>query len=948
VIRRRSAVWLLVAFAVAAGGAEASDRYDPRLKFRTMSTRNFDIHFHQGEDALARRLAALAEATAKALEPKLGRSRERIHVILVNQNDPPNGWASPLPYNVIEITVAAPGGSSGIGNTSDWLHLVFVHEYTHILHLDRSRGLFGGLRRVFGRHPLLMPNLFVPPWQIEGLATYQESGMTGEGRVRAGDFRLMLDRAAGARRFASLDRASSSRVDWPSGDTPYLYGAYFHDYLARTYGDASLSRLADRTAGRLPYLGSGAFDKVFGKPLGQLWKDFEADAERKAAAGSSIAARLTHHGFVVSSPTFSPDGRLFYAISNPHRFPSLMELRDDGSARQVTTRVGGGRMAAASREIVFGQLEFVRSVGVQSDLFAVERDSGSVRRLTREARAADPDLSPDGRTLVCTIQEADRRLLATLPADSRDATPAVLSSEAGTHYASPRWSPDGRTIAAERRRVGGTSDIVLLDPTTGAVVRILSPAGRGRSVAPSWLPDGRGVLFASDRLAGAFQVYAADLDQPGLRRLINAGDSAQSPALSPDGRTLVFVGYTHEGFDLFSIPWEKAEWMAQTAGSPDVAGSSSTREESAPQPSEASQGSGPAGLSEPVHYRPWGMLRPRFWTPIVEPDGDDTAVGAATSGADALGRHLYAAGAAWSTRGRPDWYAAYVYDRWRPRLFGSMSDDTDPFRSGTVRTIELDAGLTLPFRTFRRTQSVFGAFHASGDRFECGACAPVVDRTIQRHALRTGWSFNSARLYGYSISPEHGVTASIAGEWSPRAFGSTGNSRAIVADLRGFAPLSPRHGVVALRTAVAASWGDEGAAREFSAGGSGPPVGGSSFDRDGIALIRGFDLGDVTGRRALVLNADYRIPLVWVERGIGSWPLFLRSLHGAVFADAGAAWTGRLTTRQRRASVGLELSADLLLGFAAPLTVASGLAWRHDPTGASRGAAWFGRIGRAF
>jgi hypothetical protein len=207
------------------GTAGAADRYDPRLRFRTLVTPSFFIHYHQGEEPLAQRLAGLAEAVADEMASRLGRPDGRVHVILVDQTDVPNGWATPFPYNVIEITAATPRGGSVIGHTTDWLRLVFVHEYTHILHLDRSRGLFGLGRRIFGRHPVAMPNLFTPPWQIEGIATHSESLVTGEGRVPAADFRLLLDRAAATGRFAPLDRASSDLIDWPSGHTPYLYGA---------------------------------------------------------------------------------------------------------------------------------------------------------------------------------------------------------------------------------------------------------------------------------------------------------------------------------------------------------------------------------------------------------------------------------------------------------------------------------------------------------------------------------------------------------------------------------------------------------------------------------------------------------------------------------------------------------------------------------------------------
>jgi hypothetical protein len=930
---RSSTFAVLGLLLLTAAQAFASERYDPRLRFRTLSTPNFSIHFHQGEDALARRLARIAEEVAADLAPRVGWPQGRVHVILVNQDDASNGWATPFPVNVIEIVAAAPAAASLIGNTDDWLRLVFTHEYTHILHLDRSRGLFGGLRRVFGRHPVLMPNIFTPPWQIEGLATYVESAATGGGRVRAGDFRLLLDRASAADRFASLDQASNARVAWPSGNTPYLFGAYFHQFLAEQYGDASLTRLADATAGHLPYFSPLAFRKVFDKPLGALWTDFEREAKTRVGASSGTAQRLTGHGFTVSSPVFAGDGRLYYAVATPHEFPALMVREPDGGTRRLTRRVGGGQVSVAGDHVIFDQSEFVRSVGVQRDLYLAHRVTGETRRLTREARAGDPDVSPDGRTIVFTRQEADRRSLATLDLSTVDAEPQLLLEDA--HYASPRWSPDGRYIAAERRETGGPSTIVVIDYERRTIVRTIAAPGSDRNVTPSWTRDGRGILFAAAEGSGPFRVYHADVGANRLRRLSNIS-SGLSPVQSPDGQTLVFVGVTEDGYDLFSIEWDQAAWSGFSG--------SHTPRAPGPRPDSVAHDT---SLPQLTDYNPWETLAPRFWTPLAEWD-DELEVGAATSGTDALGRHAYSAGAAWSGRARPDWYFAYAYDRWRPTIFAEISDETDPWRGGTVRAREINVGLTVPFRTFRRSQRIFASLHASSDEFVCAPCATPIDVAIDRRALRAGWTFTTARTYGFSISSEDGASVSLSSEWSPEALGSTGSSRAIIADVRAFVPAVPKHGVLALRGAGAAAWGDEEAVRQFGAGGSGPPFAGTSFSRDAIGLIRGFDTGDASGAYAVAFNADYRVPLAWIERGAGTWPLLLRSVHGALFADAGAAWTTRYTRESRRASAGFELSADVVVGYSVPLTLTAGLAWRHDPTGRASGTAVFARVGRAF
>ena len=77
-------------------------------------------------------------------------------------------------------------------------------------------------------------------------------------------------------------------------------------------------------------------------------------------------------------------------------------------------------------------------------------------------------------------------------------------------------------------------------------------------------------------------------------------------------------------------------------------------------------------------------------------------------------------------------------------------------------------------------------------------------------------------------------------------------------------------------------------------------------------------------------------------------PVFLRAVHGALFADAGHAWTGRFRGSDVRVSVGGELSLDAVLGYALPVTFTTGIAWRDHPVSARRRVTVFARMGRAF
>ena len=73
-------------------------------------------------------------------------------------------------------------------------------------------------------------------------------------------------------------------------------------------------------------------------------------------------------------------------------------------------------------------------------------------------------------------------------------------------------------------------------------------------------------------------------------------------------------------------------------------------------------------------------------------------------------------------------------------------------------------------------------------------------------------------------------------------------------------------------------------------------------------------------------NVEYRFPLVHPQRGWRALPVFLRHMHGAVFADVGHAWTGGFRFGDLKAGAGAALGADTYLGHLLPFTGVLGVA----------------------
>ena len=613
----------IAAFLVLASGVPvaAGNLFDPAHRYQTVTTEHFVLYFHQGEDALAARLANVAEDVWRQLASQLATTPPPLtHLVLADETEAANGWATPLPYDTVMVTAARPGGAEFIGNTDDWFRLVLTHEFTHIVQLDQSVGWARTLRTLFGRSPLAFPNLFLPQWQIEGLATYEEGARTGDGRPHAGDFRAIQTEAARAGLPMPLDRVNGGLGAWPAGLAPYAYGLGFHAYLAGRYGESTIAALAGATAGRVPYTTSPVFRRIYGRSLGELWREYQGHLAAESAASSSdqtSIVRVTHHGYTVLGPRFVPsncDGcspEIVYSLRGPHAFPSLNLTTADGrSPRRLTTRYLGSTAAVGRQTIYFDQVERRRNAGLYSDLYTLDRKSGHVRRLTSDARLLDPDLSPDERTLAAVRSAPGRRdlvLLALRPDGAVD-RPTVLASAPETQFAAPRWSPDGRTIAAERQTLGARSEIVTVDVASGTV-RVIGSAPETRFVTPTWRPDGAAIVAA-----------AASNDQPFNLVELDPWKTPDAQArLSPDARdrrrALARCLTRCQSDCVRRADRRGVRRLRDAVPAGPMRPSADPATTGDPAPDRATR-----PISSPAPYTPWPTLRPTSWSPVVVGD----------------------------------------------------------------------------------------------------------------------------------------------------------------------------------------------------------------------------------------------------------------------------------------------------------------------------------------
>ena len=736
--RRASAAALALGVVLLRPGPAPAASYPPQYHFQTVSTDRVSVHFHQGFEAMARQAASMATEILAWHEARYGQKVGRVQIVLVDADDQSNGFASPLPYPLVTIRAVAPDGTDDFGNHEGWLRLVLTHELAHTVHLEESRGLWGLGRKVFGRAPYVFPNTLAMSWMIEGLATYEETQLTAFGRGRNPDSQMLVRMAALEGRFTKEDQAIYALDAWPGGQAPYVFGEALLRRLSEQSGADTVPKMARQQAVQFPpFLDGRTARKVTGTGLHAHWTAWatqateaaERDAAEREAQGLTSSRPVTARGIRQVSPRFSPDGTwVAYASRTLTRFPEIRLARPDGSEdHRLALRNGGSGLAWTpdGKALVYSELQVHRTFSVFGDLSLVDAASGDVRRLTRGVRAYDPDVSPDGRTIVFARKMGDRSDLFTVGLDGREPKPLTSSVE-GVEWSGPRWSPRGDSIVAARLLPGGWLDLVRVDPATGAVEQLTHD--RAKDVEPTWMPDGEAVVFRSDR-EGVSNLYALRLADREVRRVTNVLGGAFQPSVSPDGRSVAYSAYSSRGYDVVVAPLD----LGAAPVAPEFLDT-----HPAPRPD-------PLPAASPVKpYRAWSMLLPRFWTPWIQLGDDEDRYGVATGGSDALFRHAWAARATYGTQSeRVNASAFYLYDRFRPTFVVSAQDTTDVQADDLVRTRKVNLQASLPVRrTVRSIQALSVTWRGEREQV-LGSDRP--EDSIDLGGIETAWAIASPK-----------------------------------------------------------------------------------------------------------------------------------------------------------------------------------------------------------
>jgi hypothetical protein len=956
----RRATWAFIAFCAfvhALTPHRSHAQGDHRLVWRTLHTSHFRIHYHEPLGILARHLASRAEAINQRVVSALGLElHQPVELVLADDDDAANGFASALPYNAIRLRVVAPEDMSPLADYDDWLGMLLTHEHTHIVHLEQASGIPRLLTRILGR--FYTPQGSLPGWFTEGLGVLEETAQTSGGRGRSTMFEMYLRMAALEGGLLGLDWVGFDGEPWPHGNVRYLYGQAFLRFIAERYGERALGRFVEEYGKRLvPYGVNRALKRATGHTFTELYAQFSNELETRSQAvaqqiearGRREGTRLTHHGELTRSPRFVSDSELVYSVADARHVPEIARISlADPTHRKRLERVQSVAQLAripGRDQIVYGTVQYYRGSYLYNELSQTSLDGRGERRLSHALRAREPDVSPDGRTVAYVVHAAGTSHLETADLANLEGTRRVaVRSRRFEQVFTPRWSRDGKRIAYGGWSRGGYRDIWVLDVASGQRTRITYDRAIDRG--PVFSADGSELIFSSDR-SGIANLYAYRFADGRLTQLTDVLGGAFSPDLSPDGKTLVYVGYGAKGFDLYGLALSEA----------------------LDRPAELPRTLVPAAPAEPplvaqsAPYRPFRTLLPRYYELSTEAGPLGQRLLLTSAGRDVVGFHSWSLQLAQGLEEIREREMDIGYSYGRPRfplllrisLRDQLRNDlviNDRRKQWDALSWGLSVGTNFVFPRALRSLSLraeYGLGFLDGEP----SVGPSLDPNyapprLPPLGLDTRANFNlthsSAQRQAFDISDSYGHVATFGFSLRDPAIGSRQRSQGMSLRVEQFLRLGFRESVLAV--AYTGGWDTPASLGGYPAqlvplfdyitGTRGAPA--------DYARLRGFP--GRKGDQLQVLQVEYRILLSRINRGSQTLPLFARRVHAAFFMDAGDAYSGNFAWSRVGVGAGAELRLDWSSDYGSSnFTLRAGLA-----RGLTRGGElqWYTTMARPF
>lgn len=553
---------------LASPAAHAQDQFGghpPGLKWHILSSDAVRVIYPFGMETQATRVADVINHIDQNHRRSIGDKSRRFDLVLQNQTTIPNGYVSLSPLR--SEFFATPPQSHLFTGSLDWMDILAVHEYRHVLQtLNARRGFTRFMYWLQGESGwALFSALSLPNWYWEGDAVVSETALTSGGRGRSPFFtREQRALAQAGKSYTYMKHRNGSLKDLMPDH--YRLGYLMLTHVRNTVGnDISKDIMADaagfkgvvypfsRSMKRHTGLYAHKMFKEAWDTKKQAWEDQLAGIDLIATEPVTPKAKrtVTHYRY----PRYLDDGSIVARKSSYKKTDALVHLKNGKEERLAWMgldvddylSLGDGKLAwtEVARDPRFGNR-------VYSYIVLYDLESGKKRKLTRQSKYFSPAVAPDGQSLVAVHVSPDQQnQLHMLDLVSGDILQKV-PNEANDMLSRPVWLEDAGAVVVIAKRKSRLT-LLKIDLQSKALTQLLP--WTAHTIEAPVIHDDRVYFNAS--YTGIDNLFYTDLK--GSRQICQVSAvpiGAYEPSVSPSGDSIVFSEFTEMGFVISRQPLE--------------------------------------------------------------------------------------------------------------------------------------------------------------------------------------------------------------------------------------------------------------------------------------------------------------------------------------------------------------------------------------------------------